>query len=203
MEDWCAASHKPGSGTSYNALLTIKPSHVIRAVVGLGFGRGRLRYARLILNGRDFVTRETSAVTRKANFATFDIALDKVLDLNDWHAFINALGEAGYVDKGMVSSENTIPLTYAIALIAKHHFGITLPNELDKNRASGPVWNGFLAAQVVLGSRVLFGTGTVAQLLLPASSGTKKAYDRHHIFPASFFKGGPHNYARDRRANFA
>ena len=133
MEDWCEASHKPRSGTSYNALLTIKPSHVIRAVVGLGFGRGRLRYARLILNGRDFVTRETSAVTRKANFATFDIAL----------------GEAGYVDKGMVSSENTIPLTYAIALIAKHHFGITLPNELDKNRASGPVWNGFLAAQVV------------------------------------------------------
>lgn len=187
MEDWCEASHKPGSGTSYNALLTIKPSHVIRAVVGLGFGRGRLRYARLILNGRDFVTRETSAVTRKANFATFDIAL----------------GEAGYVDKGMVSSENTIPLTYAIALIAKHHFGITLPNELDKNRASGPVWNGFLAAQVVLGSRVLFGTGTVAQLLLPASSGTKKAYDRHHIFPASFFKDGPHDYARDRRANFA
>lgn len=103
MEDWCEASHKPGSGTSYNALLTIKPSHVIRAVVGLGFGRGRLRYARLILNGRDFVTRETSAVTRKANFATFDIAL----------------GEAGYVDKGMVSSENTIPLTYAIALDRK------------------------------------------------------------------------------------
>ena len=125
MEDWCEVSHKPGSGTSYNALLTIKPSHVIRAVVGLGFGRGRLRYARLILNGRDLVTRETSAVTRKANFATFDIALDKVLDLNDWHAFINALGEAGYVNKGTVSSENTIPLTYAIALIAKHRFGIT------------------------------------------------------------------------------
>lgn len=256
MEDWCEVSHKPGSGTSYNALLTIKPSHVIRAVVGLGFGRGRLRYARLILNGRDLVTRETSAATRKANFATFDIALDKVLDLNDWHAFINAFGEAGYVNKGTVSSENTIPLTYAIALIAKHRFGITgvelqrvvkrwfsmalltqtymgtfgsvfeqqmnsigelkgadafrawidaeisarltddyfgatFPNELDKNRASGPVWNGFLAAQVVLGPRVLFGIGT------------KKAYDKHHIFPSNFLKGGPYDYARDRRANFA
>ena len=62
MEDWCEVSHKPGSGTSYNALLTIKPSHVIRAVVGLGFGRGRLRYARLILNGRDLVTRARSRV---------------------------------------------------------------------------------------------------------------------------------------------
>lgn len=267
IEDWCEDSHRPGVGTSYNALLTIKPSHVIRATVGLGFGRGRLRYARLILNGRDLETRETSVAKREENFEKFDAALDKVLDLNDWHAFINALGEAGYVNGGMVSSENTIPLTYAITLIAKHRFGITgmelqriakrwfsmailtqmytgnfesvfeqqmnsideltdadafcawieneissrltddyygvtLPNELDKNKASGPVWNGFLAAQVVLGSRVLFNTSTVAQLLLPASSGTKKAYDKHHLFPANFLKNGPYEYAKDRRANF-
>ena len=125
IEDWCEDSHKPGVGTSYNALLTIKPSHVIRATVGLGFGRGRLRYARLILNGRDLETRETSVAKREEYFEKFDAALDKVLDLNDWHAFINALGEAGYVNGGMVSSENTIPLTYAITLIAKHRFGIT------------------------------------------------------------------------------
>lgn len=191
-----------------------------------------------------------------------------MLDLNDWHAFINALGDAGYVNRGMVSSENSIPLAYAIALIAKHRFGIggmelqriskrwfsmailtqmytgnfesvfeqqlnaieglgdadafrawvdaetsarltddffgvTLPNEFDKNRASGPVWNGFLAAQVVMGSHVMFGTGTVAQLLLPASSGTKKAYDKHHVFPANFLKDGPYDSLKDRRANFA
>ncbi|QIU86694.1 hypothetical protein [Trueperella pyogenes] len=24
------------------------------------------------------------------------------------------------------------------------YYGVTLPNELDKNKASGPVWNGFL-----------------------------------------------------------
>lgn len=268
IENWCADSHKPGAGTSYNPLLVVKPSHLIRTTVGLGFGRGRLRYARLILNGRDLKTRETSAEKRAENFVTFNAALDKVLNLNDWHAFINALGEAGYVDKGMVSSENTIPISYAISLTAKHRFGITgvelqriakrwfsmailtqmytgnfesvfeqqmnsieeladadafrawvdaeiaarltddffevtLPNELDKNRASGPVWNGFLAAQVVLGSRVLFGTGTVAQLLMPASTGTKRAYDKHHLFPANFLHGGPYEHAKDRRANFA
>lgn len=267
IEDWCEASRKPGTGTSYNALLTVKPSHVIRAAVGLGFGRGRLRYARLILNGRNLETKETSTEQREKNFAKFDAALDKVLDLNDWHAFVNALGDAGYLNKGMISSENAIPLSYAISLIAKYRFGIagmelqrvakrwfytailtqmysgnfesvfeqqlnaidelsdadsfrawvdseisarltddffgvTLPNEFDKNRASGPVWNAFLAAQVVLGSRVLFGTGTVAQLLLPASSGVKKAYDKHHVFPANFLKGGPFENLRDRRANF-
>lgn len=60
------------------------------------------------------------------------------------------------------------------ARLTDDFFAVTLPNELDKNRASGPVWNGFLTAQVILGSRVLFGTGTVAQLLLPSSSGKKK-----------------------------
>lgn len=267
IEDWCEASHTPGIGTSYNALLIVKPSHIIRATVGFGFGRGRLRYARLILNGRNLETKETSVAQREKNFAAFNDALDKVLNLNDWHAFINALGEAGYVNPGMVSSENAIPLTYAIMLIAKHRFGITgeelqgvarrwffmailtqlytgnfesvfeqelnavkglpdadafrlwldaeigarltddffnvtLPNEYSKNRASGPSWNGFLAAQVVLGSRVMFGTGTVAQLLAPASSGDKKSYDKHHVFPDNYLKGGIYSSIRDCRANF-
>lgn len=268
IEDWCEASHKPGTSTSYNPLLVVKPSHVIRSTVGLGFGRGRLRYARLILNGRDLTTGVTSAALRAKNFGLFDDALDKVLNLNDWHAFINALGEAGYLNRGMVSSENTIPLSYTISLIAKHQFHIagtelqrlsqrwffmalitqlytgnfesvfeqelnaigelsdtdelrswvdqeiaarltddffklTLPNEFDKNRASGPVWNAFLASQVILGCRVLFGTATIAQLLIPASSGTKKSYDKHHIFPSNFLKGGPYDGLKDRRANFA
>lgn len=268
IEDWCEASHKPGTGTSYNPLLVVKPSHLIRSTVGLGFGRGRLRYARLILNGRDLTTGVTSAALRAKNFGLYDDALDKVLNLNDWHAFINALGEAGYLNRGMVSSENTIPLSYTISLIAKHQFHIagtelqrlsqrwffmalitqlytgnfesvfeqelnaigelsdagefrswvdqeiaarltddffkvTLPNEFDKNRASGPVWNAFLASQVILGCRVLFGTATIAQLLIPASSGTKKSYDKHHIFPSNFLKGGPYDGLKDRRANFA
>ena len=171
------------------------------------------------------------------------------------------------MNNGMISSENTIPLTYSITLIAKHrfgingielqrvakrwfsmatltqmytgnfesvfeqqmnsidelanvdefrawieaeisarltegYFGVTLPNELDKNRASGPVWNAFLAARVILGSRVLFNTCTVAQLLLPTSSGTRKSFDKHHVFPVNYLKGGIYEHLRDRRANF-
>ncbi len=267
IEDWCEASGKPATGTSYNHLIKIKTSHIIRATVGLGFSRGRLRYARLILNGRDLKTKEMSAEIRMRNFAIFDEALDKVLDINDWHEFINALGEAGYVNKGMVSSENTIPFAYTIYLIARYRFGIkgvelkriakrwfsmasltslytgsyesvfeqelnaidelrdddqfrawvdneiaarltddyfavTLPNEYDKNSASGPTWNGFLASQVVLGSKVLFNTETIGQLLMPASSGTKKAYDKHHVFPDAFLGSSEYAYARNRRANF-
>lgn len=124
IEDWREDSHKPSEDTSCNPLIILEPSHVIRATVGLGFGRGRLHYARLILNGCDLKTKKTSVKKRKESFEKFDEALDKVLDLNDWHAFVNALGDAGYGNRGMISSESTVPLTFAITLIAKHRFRI-------------------------------------------------------------------------------
>ncbi|ETY71416.1 hypothetical protein [Bifidobacterium moukalabense] len=48
------------------------------------------------------------------------------------------------------------------ARLTNDYFSVTLPNEFERNKASGPVWNGFLAAQVALGSHILLGTGTVA-----------------------------------------
>ena len=87
-------SHAPAKGTSYNPLMTVSPTHIIRATVGVGFKRGRLRYAYQILRGRDLKTKETTPETRAENFATFGRALDLVLDLNNWHAFINTLAEA-------------------------------------------------------------------------------------------------------------
>lgn len=45
IEGFCADSHVPATGTSCNALMEVTPTHVIRAAVGLGFKRGRLRYA--------------------------------------------------------------------------------------------------------------------------------------------------------------
>ena len=53
-----------------------------------------------------------------------------------------------------------------------------------------------------MGSCVLFGTGTIAQLLLPASGGTKKAYDKHRLFPTNFLKGEPYGHTKGSRANF-
>lgn len=43
IEEFCAMSHAPAKGTSYNPLMTVSPTHIIRATVGVGFKRGRLR----------------------------------------------------------------------------------------------------------------------------------------------------------------
>lgn len=267
IERFCEDSHKPAPKTSYNPLLTVKASHIVRATVGLGFRRGRLRYALLILHGRDLKTRETSEEIRRDNFQTFGDALDKVLNLNDWKAFINDLADAGYIRSDLVSSENAIPFTYTFCLIGKHRFKldaltlrriikkwffmatltslyagsfesafeqelrnvdelksgeefvgyledeiaarltedffrVTLPADFDRNRASGPSWNAFVASQIVLGSKMMFTTTPIQQIFSMGADGTKKAYDRHHVFPKHYLEESSLDGLKDRRANF-
>ena len=267
IEKFCADSHVPAQGTSYNPLVEVTPTHVIRTTVGVGFKRGRLRYAYQILRGRDLETKVTSEAKREENFAIFGDALTKVLDLNNWHAFINALGQAGYISAEQATSANAIAFCYAFYLIGKYEFGmdalairrlasrwffassitsfyagsfetnferqlndvkqlstadefetyfeheiaaqltddffrITMPIALDSNEAMGPAWQGFVAAQVVLGAKVLFGTVPLSQLITLGSSGTKKAVDKHHIFPDNFLKQKGYLSKRSNKANF-
>lgn len=245
----------------------MSPTHVIRATVGLGFKRGRLRYAYQIMRGRDLKTKETSAETRAENFERFGDALDKVLDLNNWHAYINILAQAGYISSAQITSANALFFCYAFYLIGKYefkmkavplqrltrrwfyasaltgfyvgsfesdferqlndvsalktadeyvayfereigamltddYFRVTLPNTYDANEATGPSWQGFVAAQVVLGAKVLFSTAPLAQLLTMGSSGKKNALDKHHLFPDNYLKQQGHSSNRSSRANF-
>lgn len=267
IEKFCADSHVPAKNTSYNALVEVTPTHVIRTTVGVGFKRGRLRYAYQIMRGRDLETKVTSEAKREENFASFEDALAKVLDLNNWHAFINALGQAGYICAEQATSANAIAFCYAFYLIGKYEFRldalairrlasrwffassitsfyvgsfetnferqlndvkqlstaeeyeayfereiaaqltddffrITMPISLDSNEAMGPAWQGFVAAQVILGAKALFGTAPLSQLLALGSSGTKKAVDKHHIFPDNYLKLQGCISRRSNKANF-
>lgn len=267
IEGFCAMSHSPAKGTSYNPLMTLSPTHIIRTTVGVGFKRGRLRYAYQILRGRNLKKKKTTPETRAENFATFGRALDLVLDLNNWHAFINTLAEAGYVCSDQVGSGNALMFCYAFYLIGRYefdieplavrrlvrrwyfaaaitglyvgsfesefeqqlndvsrldtadefqayfvrrlaatmtddYFSITLPSSLDANEATGPTWWGFVAAQVVLGAKALFSTAPLSQLLLTGSSGSKKALDKHHLFPDNYLKVEGYLSQRSNRGNF-
>lgn len=267
IEKFCADSHVPADGTSYNHLIKTSATHIIRAAVGLGFKRGRLRYAYQILRGKNLKTGETSPETRAQNFEAFGKALDKVLDLNNWHAFLNTLGEAGYISSSQITSENALIFNYAFYLIGRYefkmeplaikklirrwfyasnlsayyvgsfesdferqlndvsdlesaeefvayfdrsldalmtddYFSLTLPNDLNANEATGPSWHGFVAAQVVLGHKALFSTVPVSQLIADGASGTKKAVDKHHLFPDNFLKELGYLSNRSNRANF-
>lgn len=267
IESFCEESRKPAQGTSYNPLIKLSPSLVIRCTVGVGFKRGRLRYAYQILRGRNLKTQETTPETRAANFDSFRKALDLVLNLNNWHDFVNTLAQAGYICREQITSDNAVAYCYAFYLIGKYEFGIkpheihklvrrwyftcalngiyagsfeseferqltdisrlngpaeyttyfersmtaimtddffatTLPSMLDANEAKGPSWQGFVAAQIVLESKALFSPAPLQSLLITGSSGTKKACDKHHIFPDNFLKECGRLTGRSSRANF-
>lgn len=88
------------------------------------------------------------------------------------------------------------------ALLTDDYFRITLPADFDANEATGPTWYGFVASQIVLGAKALFSTVPLSQLVGPYSSGTKKAVDKHHLFPDNYLKEVGHIADRSNRANF-
>ena len=88
------------------------------------------------------------------------------------------------------------------ALMTDDYFSLTLPNDLNANEATGPSWHGFVAAQVVLGYKALFSTVPISQLISDGASGTKKAVDKHHLFPDNYLKEAGYLSNRSNRANF-
>jgi hypothetical protein len=103
--------------SSYN-IIGIKPTpeQLIRTIVGYSFDRGRLKYAYLILKGRDLENRTISAELREKNFNIFKSGQEKVLNLTNWHDFIKIIHSAGFIDESLISSKVAFFITYAFYL---------------------------------------------------------------------------------------
>lgn len=122
INDFSEKSRIPADNTSYNTLLSIEPAHLIRMAVGVGFRRARLRYAYMLLRGKNLKTGKFSSEERQTNLDKFKNALDKVMNLNNWHGFINVVGEAGYISNKLIASSNAVVFSYVLYLIAKYDY---------------------------------------------------------------------------------
>lgn len=105
--------------------------HLIRTAVGLAFHRARLRYAYMLLRGKDLETQKTSSETQAENLDKFRNALNVVTNLNNWHTFMNIMAAAGYLRSSLVSSQNAVVFSYLLYLIGKTQFNVK-PFELRK-----------------------------------------------------------------------
>ena len=124
IDRFCAESRVPKDGTAYNQIIEVDPSHLIRIAVGVGFRRARLKYAYMLLRGKDLTTGITSAETREENLGKFKDALDLALNLNNWHAFLNLFGKAGYLKGSIVASTNAVVFSYVLYLIGKYDYKV-------------------------------------------------------------------------------
>lgn len=266
---FAAASRIPAANTSYNTLMAIESAHLIRMAVGVGFRRARLRYAYMLLRGKNLETGKFSAEVQQENLRIFKDALDKVMNLNNWHSFVNIVAEAGYISEKQIASTNAVVFSYVLYLIAKYdykldasqlrkciskwffmstityfytgstesevekqfadlrdihtadefiayidqvidthftddYFNLTLPNELNSAAAISPAWYGYIAAQIVLNTPMLFSNTPISKYFVLGASGTKNAIDKHHIFPKKYLTDIGYTNDRDRNqiANF-
>ena len=124
ITQFCQESRIPQDGTSYNHIIEIDPQHLVRMAVGVGFHRARLRYAYMLLRGKDLETGKYSEEIRNQNLTRFKNALDDVMNLNHWHAFINCLTNAGYVSGKIVASSNAVVYSYVLYLIGKLEYKV-------------------------------------------------------------------------------
>lgn len=124
IHEFCESSRIPACGTSYNQIIEVSSQHLIRMAVGLGFKRARMRYAYMLLRGRNLDTGETTAEIRETNMKIFSNALDIVLNLNNWHAFLNLFAEAGYMNKNYVASTYVVIYGYVLYLMGKFDYGV-------------------------------------------------------------------------------
>lgn len=131
IDKFCADSRIPSDGTAYNFILKVDPSHLIRMSVAVGFRRARLRYAYMLMRGKDL---ETGLITREemeVNLGKFKDALDKVTNLNNWHSMMGLFADAGYVNGNIVASSNAVVFCYVLYLIGKYDYKVQ-PLQLQK-----------------------------------------------------------------------
>jgi hypothetical protein len=124
LEDFSRAAKQPptagGPPSPFNYLIQPSPAQMLRASIGLGFHRGRMKAVYQILRGRDPETGQFVSECREAQFARLREAQPRVLDLNSWHDYLQALRSAGFIGPDTISSENAVVFTYVLYLIGKH-----------------------------------------------------------------------------------
>lgn len=125
INKFCADSRIPANGTSFNQILQVDPSHLIRMSVGVGFRRARLRYVYMLLRGKNLKTGEITQNIREENLKIFKESLDMVTNLNNWYAFMNLFASAGYLKGSFVASSNAVVFSYVLYLIGKYDYKVS------------------------------------------------------------------------------
>ena len=125
IKKFCSDSRVPAKNTSYNQIIDVDPSHIIRVAIAYGFHRARMRYGYKLLRGDDLDAGTTSVETREKNMQIFREALDRVINLNDWHAFINLFSEAVYLGKDLVRSNYVVVFSYVFYLMGKYEYNVS------------------------------------------------------------------------------
>lgn len=128
LEDFSRACKTPTLSTAspFNWYIQPSPPQMLRVSVALAFRRAVLKQVYTLLRGKDVETGKPDPERRDAQFAQLQKAHDRVLDLTNWHEFLQCLERAGFRGSKMISSDNALLFSYAMWLIGRVDYGVTL-----------------------------------------------------------------------------
>lgn len=115
-----------GQNSPFNTIkATPDLDHLLRPAIAYSFLRGRLKYAYLILKGRDLENKITTREEREKNFAIYKEAQELVLNIRNWHDYCNLIESLGFINYDLlISSKFGFYATYGLYLIGKYKFNI-------------------------------------------------------------------------------
>jgi hypothetical protein len=121
LEEFCRSARQPtlDGETAFNWYLRPQPDQLLRVSVALAFRRAVLKQVYQLLRGKG-----GPGLSRDEQFAILAEAQSHVLDLGNWHAFLQCLERAGFRGAKMVSSDNAVLFTYAIWLFGRSRFAV-------------------------------------------------------------------------------
>lgn len=124
MEAFSRAAKQPtpGQASPFNYILDPSPDQLLRVAIGYGFRRGRLRAVYNLLRGKELDSDGLTSSER--NFETLKSAQAEVLNLSNWHQFLQCVMFAGFRSGRLITSANTLLYSYVLFLIGKRDFKV-------------------------------------------------------------------------------
>jgi len=128
LEDFCRAAKQPSiaKASPFNWFIQPQPSQLLRVSVALAFRRAVLKTVYTLLRGKDLDTGQVSADKRDKQFQELKAAQEHVLNLTNWHEFLQCLERAGYRSGKMVTSESAVLYSYGLWLVGRVDYGMSV-----------------------------------------------------------------------------
>jgi len=128
LEEFSRGAKVPSvSGASpFNWYISPSPPQMLRVSVALAFRRSVLKHVYTLLRGKDLDTGKLDAERRDQQFARLQRSHDEVLDLTNWHEFLQCLERAGFRGSKMISSDNALLFSYALWLVGRVDYGVKI-----------------------------------------------------------------------------
>jgi hypothetical protein len=128
LEEFSRGCKVPTLSTAspFNWYIQPSPAQMLRVSVALAFRRAVLKHVYTLLRGKDVETGRPDPARRDAQFAVLQHAHDKVMDLTNWHEYLQCLERAGFRGSKMISSDNAVLFSYALWLLGRVDYQVPL-----------------------------------------------------------------------------